>query len=309
MKEPIAPMLATLVAEPFDRPGWVHEEKYDGYRAIAYRRAGRIRIYSRNAKSLTGDFPDIARALEGLSGGDFVLDGEIVALDAKKVSRFQLLQRRSVEHTIRPIFAIFDCLESGGRELLRRPLKERRRELEAIVPAGTGLLRRSRRLSRSGLAAYAFAREKGWEGILSKNEASVYEPGVRSGNWLKVKVRHESEFVIGGFTSPGGSRTHFGALLVGLYDGARLRYAGKIGSGYSDRALSDLAGRMAPRGIAESPFEPAPREKGAHWVRADLVVQVAFAEWTAEGKLRQPVFLGLRSDKKARECRWSEREK
>jgi bifunctional non-homologous end joining protein LigD len=307
MKEPIVPMLATLVDEPFSRSGWVNEEKYDGYRALAYVNGG-VRIYSRNRKPLTAAFPEIASALQKLSGGPFLLDGEIVAFDRGGVSRFQLLQRRELGDRVRPVFAAFDCLQREGVSLLRSPLSERRKALESIVPAGRGVVIRSRRLSRSGLAAYAGARRRGWEGIIAKSESSVYQPGVRSRDWLKVKVRKESEFVIGGYTAPAGSRKHFGALLVGLYDGRALRYTGKVGTGYSEKILAALAARMRPLRSDRSPFVPTPREKGATWVKPELVAQVAFGEWTADGKLRQPVFLGLRSDKKPRECKWSERE-
>ena len=304
-REPVAPMLATLVDEPFRRAGWVNEEKYDGYRAIAYKRGPRVRIYSRNGIDRTADFEEIAAALRRLDG-DFVLDGEVVAFDDAGVSRFQRLQRRELGERVPLVYAIFDCLEDGKDSLLSRPLAERRRRLERIVPARGRVLRRSRRLAPDGLAAFAAARESGWEGIVSKNDASAYEPGARSKNWLKVKVRRESEFVVGGWTEPGGSREHFGALLVGLFDGAKLRYAGKVGTGYSQKILADVSRRF--RAADDCPFRDRPKEKGAHWVKPELVAQIGFTEWTEDGKLRHPTFLGLRSDKKARELSWSDRE-
>ena len=308
LREPIDPMLATLVEEPFSRPGWVNEEKYDGYRALAYVDGRGARLYSRNRKPLTASFPEVAKALEKLPGRPFVLDGEVVAFDGRGVSRFQLLQQRELGESIRPVFAAFDCLRRGGVSMLDRPLSERRKALEAIVPAGQGTVFRSRRVSRDGIAAYGAARERGWEGILAKREDSTYRPGLRSRDWLKVKVRKESEFVIGGYTRPGGSRSHFGAILVGLYDGPGLRYAGKVGTGFSEKVLADLAGRMRRLAAATSPFVNPPAEKGASWIRPELVAQIAFGEWTGDGRLRQPVYLGLRRDKKPRECRWSERE-
>jgi bifunctional non-homologous end joining protein LigD len=298
-------MLATLVDEPFRRSGWVNEEKYDGYRALAYKRGGRVRIYSRNAIDRTADFADIAAAL-GKLRGDFVLDGEIVAFDEKGVSRFQRLQRRELGERVPLVYAVFDCLEAEGETLLSRPLAERRRRMEKIVPARSRVLRRSRRLSGDGLQAFAEARERGWEGIVGKNDASVYEPGSRSKSWLKVKVRKESEFVVGGWTEPGGSRAHFGALLVGLFEGEKLRYAGKVGTGYSQKILADVSRKF--RGSDVCPFRTRPKEKGAHWVKPELVAQIGFTEWTEDGKLRHPTFLGLRSDKAAREVRWSDRE-
>jgi bifunctional non-homologous end joining protein LigD len=305
IREPLPPMLATLVDEPFRRSGWVNEEKYDGYRALAYKRGGRVRIYSRNAIDRTADFADIAAAL-GKLRGDFVLDGEIVAFDEKGVSRFQRLQRRELGERVPLVYAVFDCLEAEGETLLSRPLAERRRRMEKIVPARSRVLRRSRRLSGDGLQAFAEARERGWEGIVGKNDASVYEPGSRSKSWLKVKVRKESEFVVGGWTEPGGSRAHFGALLVGLFEGEKLRYAGKVGTGYSQKILADVSRKF--RGSDVCPFRTRPTEKGAHWVKPELVAQIGFTEWTEDGKLRHPTFLGLRSDKAAREVRWSDRE-
>jgi bifunctional non-homologous end joining protein LigD len=305
---PIPPMLATLVPEPFHRPGWVYEEKYDGIRALAYRSGRRVRVYSRNDIDLTAEFAPIAAALEKLPGGDFALDGEIVVFDARRVSRFQLLQRRGAG-AVRARYAIFDCLERDGESLLRRPLRERRRALETLVPARVGVLMRSRRLPGDGLAAYRIAQQRGWEGILAKDEASLYEPGRRSRAWLKVKVRKESEFAIGGFTPPAGSRTHLGALLLGLFDGPSLRYVGKVGAGFTQQSLADLALRLRPLRRDTPPFSPPLRMARASWVEPRLVAQVAFAEWTADGKLRQPVFLGLRADKSAAECTWAERER
>ncbi|HET7453405.1 MAG TPA: non-homologous end-joining DNA ligase [Thermoanaerobaculia bacterium] len=305
LREPVAPMLATLVDEPFRRAGWVNEEKYDGYRALAYKRGRRVRLWSRNGIERTADFAEVAAAL-GKLPGDFVLDGEIVAFDAAGVSRFQRLQRRELGERVPLVYAAFDCLEAGGENLLKHPLAERRKRLERIVPARAGTVRRSRRLSADGLAAFEEARRQGWEGIVAKNDASKYEPGCRAKTWLKVKVRKESEFVIGGWTDPGGSREHFGALLVGLFEGEKLRYAGKVGTGYTQKILADVSRRF--RSTDACPFAVQPKEKGAHWVKPELVAQIGFTEWTEDGKLRHPTFLGLRSDKRAKDVRWSERE-
>jgi bifunctional non-homologous end joining protein LigD len=304
----IRPMLATLVPQAFDRPGWVYEEKYDGVRSLAYRRKRRVRLYSRNELELTDGFPDVCGALAELPGGDFVLDGELVALDRSGVSRFQRLQRRGDGGGTGSRFAVFDCLERDGKPLLELPLRERRRALEALIPARRGVLLRSRRLTKGGLAGFETAEERGWEGIVAKDEASPYEPGRRSKSWLKVKTRRESEFVIGGSTPPAGSRTHFGALLLGLFDGPALRYVGKVGAGFTHATLADIAARMKALRTDACPFAPALRTKSASWVRPKLVAQIAFAEWTADAKLRQPVFLGLRFDKRASECTWESRE-
>lgn len=308
MIRPVRPMLATLVDAPVDRPGWVYEEKYDGERALAWRRGGRVRLYSRALRDITAEFPTIVRALEALPGGDFLLDGEIVVFDRDGISRFQLLQQRGQHPHLRPVYVVFDCLARDGESLLRRPLEERWRAVEALVPARSADLMRARRLDVDGLTAYRLARERGWEGIVAKDPAAPYAPGRRTRSWLKVKVRKEGEFVIGGYTPPRGRRAHLGALLLGLYDGPRLRYVGKVGTGFSERTLAELARRLAPLRTDQPPFDPPPREP-ATWVRPELVAQVAFAEWTADGKLRQAAFLGLRTDKKPRECTWDERER
>jgi bifunctional non-homologous end joining protein LigD len=309
MNHLIHPMLATLVGGPFDRPGWVNEEKYDGVRALAYRRGKGVKLFSRNQKESTAEFLEIAHALANLPGGDFVLDGEIVAFDSHDVSRFQLLQRRALGEGVKPVFAMFDCLELNGKPILKSALRSRREAVETLLSVNHGPLLLARRLSTNGFDAFKTAQAKGWEGIIAKDEFSCYEPGKRSRSWLKIKCRKESEFVIGGFTAPEGRRLHFGALLVGLYDGWQLRFTGKVGTGYSEEVLADMAKKMAPLVAQNSPFEPAPRQSGVTWLRPSLVAQIAFTEWTQDGKLRQPAFLGLRDDKKPSECLWREREK
>ena len=301
----IAPMLATLAEAPFHLPGWVYEEKYDGIRGLAVRMNGRVQLWSRNMIDRTASFPAVVKALEKLKGGDFLLDGEVMVLDEEGISRFQLWQQGA-----EAVFAIFDVLVREGESLMHWPWRERRKVLEAMVPeGGKGALRRSRLLELDGLKAYQYAVDHGWEGIIAKDAESVYEPGKRSRSWLKVKVRKESEFVIGGFTAPKGSREDFGALLVGLYDGSALRYCGKVGTGFNAKMLASLGAKLRKLQLAESPFTGAPRFRDATWVRPELVAQLAFHEWTGDGKLRHPAFLGLRDDKKATECRWEEREK
>jgi len=302
-------MLASLSKEMVSGPQWVYEEKYDGIRAVAYRDGDRVRILSRTGQDLTAGFPGVVDALRGLPDRDSVLDGELVVFDANGLSRFQLLQRRGIDPRTRTVYVVFDCLRSEGRDLLRRPLEERRKRLLELIGRRAGPLMLSRRLPRNGEKALATARAKGWEGIIAKLASSPYEPGVRSRDWLKVKVRGESEFVIGGYTPPQGSRAEFGALLVGLYDHAKLRYTGKVGTGYTHETLRDLGSMLKRLHTDESPFDPPPRIAGAIWVKPRLVAQLAYAEWTADGKLRQPAFLGLRTDKDPSECTWRDRER
>jgi DNA ligase D-like protein (predicted ligase) len=301
-------MLASLSKEMVSGPQWVYEEKYDGIRAVAYRDEDRVRLLSRTGQDLTAGFPKVVEALRALPDNDFVLDGELVVFDAKGVSRFQLLQRRGIDPRTRTIYAVFDCLRSQGRDLLRRPLERRRQRVLELIPARRGPLMPSRRLPRSGDRALETARAKEWEGVIAKIAASPYEPGMRSRAWLKLKVRGESEFVIGGYTPPQGSRTELGALLVGLYDQGRLRFTGKVGTGYTQETLRELGAKLKDLRTDASPFDPVPRIAGATWVRASLVAQIAYAEWTADGKLRQPAFLGLRTDKRPEECTWAQRE-
>jgi bifunctional non-homologous end joining protein LigD len=310
-------MLATLSTEMPKGKTWVYEEKYDGIRTLAARREGGIRLWSRTLKDLTADFASVTRALDELRVPDAILDGEVVVFDREGVSRFQLLQRRGMGGAL--AYAIFDVLELDGRPLLRMPLRDRRALLEEIVPSRRGVLMRSRRLSRLGPRARGAsagskwdplgeARARGWEGVIAKDETSPYEPGKRTRSWLKIKVRKEAEFVIGGFTPPEGSRAAFGSLILGMYEGDRLRYVGRVGTGFTADTLRDLSAKMRPLIVAKSPFDPQPTVKDATWVRPRLVAQIAYQEWTSDDRLRQPAFLGLRTDKPAREVRWEERE-
>jgi bifunctional non-homologous end joining protein LigD len=302
-------MLATLSPDIVEGPEWVFEEKYDGIRALAGRERGRVRLWSRMLQDLAGGFPHVVDAVAALPDGDLILDGELVALDPKGVSRFQLLQRRGAAKAERPRYAVFDLVETDGRSLMGRPLVERRARLERLVGRSTDPIFISRRLVRDGKAAYREAKRLGWEGIIAKDERSSYEPNTRSRAWRKVKVRKESEFVIGGFTAPKGGRQHLGALLVGLYQGRTLRFVGKVGTGFTQETLNALAARLERLRVDRPPFDPAPRIPDATWVRPKLVAQLAYAEWTADAKLRQPAFLGLRTDKDPSECTWSRRER
>lgn len=288
-------MLATLVDEPFHRAGWVYEEKYDGYRILAYKERARVTLLSRNAKDRTRSFSDVASAIATLPDRTLLLDGEVVAFDKNLVSRFQLLQQGRVPYA----YMVFDCLYRGGKDLRSRPLPERRKALEEAI-GDTERLFPSRRLAGNGLKAYETAKKKGWEGIVAKDTGAPYIEG-RSTRWLKVKVHKREEFVIVGFTPPGGSRTHFGALLLGAHHGKDLIYVGKVGTGFTHRTLNSLYARLRSLVRKTPPVKNPPREKGAVWVAPSLVAQIAFHELTADQRLRQPVYLGLRDDKTAAE--------
>ncbi len=288
-------MLATLVAEPFDKPGWVYEEKYDGDRILAYKEGARVLLLSRNGKDNTARFAEIAAAIARLRPATLLLDGEVVVFDRKHVSRFQLLQQERGE----PRYAVFDCLFVDGKDLRREPLAARRMALEKAV-SSRGVLLLSHRLAANGLAAYKLARRSGYEGLVAKELSSRYV-GKRSRFWLKVKVHQEDEFVIVGYTSPQGSRKYFGALLLGAYDHGTLHYVGKVGTGFDGKTLAALYEQFQPLISRETPLVDPPRERAITHLRPHLVAQISYQELTADLKLRQPVYLGLRADKRAKD--------
>jgi bifunctional non-homologous end joining protein LigD len=293
----VSPMLATLVKEPFDRPSWIYEEKYDGVRMLAYKESAKVSLISRNAIDRTERYPGIADEISKLRPDTLVLDGEIVVFDKRKVSHFQLLQQSKGPAA----YVVFDCLYLDGKDLRRAPLRERRATLEKSLKGYTGnLLVLSEKLAANGLDAFRMARKRHLEGLVAKNLESKYLER-RSLDWLKVKVNHESEFVIGGYTQPDGSRQYFGALLLGVYDGKKLRYAGKVGTGFDVKTLYDLFTRFRKLKQGESPFADEVREPMAAFVKPALVAQVSYTEWTKDGKLRHPAFLGLRDDKSAKD--------
>ena len=294
----VQPMLATLVDEPFDKPGWVYEEKYDGYRILAYKEGDRVTLLSRSGKDKTGMFAGVAAAVSNLPWRTLLLDGEVVVFDNRGISRFQLLQDLSSP----PEYAAFDCLYKDRRDLRPEPLVRRRNLLKEILrPSRIGdAIFLSAMLAPNGLEAFALARHKGFEGVVAKDNSAPYTEG-RSRKWLKFKVHQEDEFLIVGYTAPAGSRKHFGALLLGAYDRGRLRYVGKVGTGFTRDSLRSLLQSFQPLVARATGVMNPPRERNVTWLAPRLVAQVAFEELTADHKLRQPVFLGLRDDKRPRE--------
>jgi bifunctional non-homologous end joining protein LigD len=294
-------MLATLVREPFNKPGWVYEEKYDGYRILAYKEGSRVRLFSRNAIDRTDRFSDVAAAMRKLRPSTLLLDGEVSVFDREGVSRFQLLQNLGAGKSV---FAVFDCLYKDGKDLRSRPLSERRVALEQST-ARNKVIVPSTRLAADGFAAYRLAIERKFEGLVAKDSASRYVEG-RSTSWLKVKVHQEDEFVIGGFTEPSGSRIHFGALLLGAYHRGKLRFVGKVGTGFNSGSLAALFKKFRPLVRKQSAFVDPPLDRDVTFLAPRLVAQISYQEWTTDKKLRQPVFLGLRDDKSAQEVRMPE---
>ncbi|RJQ46132.1 MAG: DNA ligase D [Gaiellales bacterium] len=301
----VEPMLATLAAGPFDSPGYLFEVKYDGMRALARLDAGgSLSIRSRKGTEQAPRFPELGGLAGNFLARELIADGEIVALDERGVSRFQLLQERlnltgeaairSAAARVPAYYFVFDLLYLDGRDLRDLPLDERRGILERVL-LPHGHVRLSEIFEASGTAFFAAARENGLEGIMAKRRDSPYR-GRRSRDWLKVKVTREQEFVVGGYTAPAGTRRHLGALLLGFYEGDDLVFAGSVGSGFSEAELVRLGELLEPLASAEPPFAAPPDGRGVTWVKPELVASVKFAEWTREGSLRQPVYLGLRDD-------------
>jgi bifunctional non-homologous end joining protein LigD len=294
-------MKATLTTDVFDDPGWIVERKLDGYRCLAFRDGGSVDLESRNWLSLSGRYPEIAAALEDDPCRRFVVDGEVVGVVRRK-SSFEALQRRGHDPGVRVAYYVFDVLWVDGDDLREATLGERKAALRRALRFGGGTVRWTpyRRAER-GQALLGDACRRGWEGLIAKRLQSTYE-GRRSRDWLKWKCVAEQEFVIGGYTAPRGSREAFGALLIGYYEGDRLRYAGKVGTGFDDRELRALAERMAALERPDSPFDAGdPPTRATTWVEPELVAQIAFTEWTRDGSLRHPRYLGLRDDKPARQ--------
>ncbi|HEX8977951.1 MAG TPA: non-homologous end-joining DNA ligase [Solirubrobacteraceae bacterium] len=293
-------MKAVLSGAPFSDEGWLFERKLDGVRCVAIRDAGPVRLLSRNDLSLNGRYPEIAAALDAQPQRRFAVDGEVVAFDGAQTSFAKLAQRG---HSPVPVFFyIFDVLWLDGQDVRALPLRTRKRLLRAALKFEHPALRFSTHRSRGGEAFFEEACRKGWEGLVAKRADSPYV-AKRSRDWLKLKCEQGQELVIGGYTAPRGSRTDFGALLLGYYDGDQLRYAGKVGTGFDAATLSALGERLRRLGREGSPFaDPGQvRERNVFWVEPTLVAQLGFSEWTSGGRLRHPRFLGLREDKPARE--------
>jgi bifunctional non-homologous end joining protein LigD len=289
-------MLATLVNKAFHKPGWVYEEKYDGIRLLAYKQGKRVQLISRNNIDRSAGYPEVAEAIAKLRPASLVLDGEVVIFNRKNVSQFQLLQQGKGHRK----YATFDCLYVDGDDLRQKPLSERRQSLERVVSA-IGPLLLSRRLAANGLEAYEVAKRRGYEGLVAKDLSSPYVES-RSSYWLKVKVHQEDEFIIAGYTAPAGARQHFGALLLGAYrkDG-ELLYVGKVGTGFDHKSLKSLYKQFQPLVRKTSALVDPPRERDVTYLEPNLIAQISYHEMTAGRKLRQPVFLGLRDDKRAKD--------
>ncbi len=310
----VKPMLATLAEGPFSAPGWFFEPKLDGVRAIAIVADGRVRLLSRRGLDMAAQYPSLAGELAQQPAGSLVFDGEIVALDERGVPSFHLLQQRlgltrpadiqRAESAIPVVYYVFDLLYAEGWDLCAAPLWQRKALLSALLAPRNGV-RLLEHFEEDGEEAYEAAVALGFEGVVAKRKDSLYEAGRRSRAWLKVKKTLEDEFVIGGYSAGAGSRAgSFGALLLGYYEDGRLTYAGHVGAGFDDSALASLRQRLDRLRAEECPFaEEPPLNAPTTWVRPKLVARVRFAQWTPDGRLRSPVFVGLREDKAPAEVR------
>jgi bifunctional non-homologous end joining protein LigD len=327
MPTAIHPMLATAIDKPFDGDDWLFEIKWDGYRAVAFIADGKARLVSRNQNDLTPRYPELKDLPQFVKAKTAILDGEVVALDAEGRASFSLMQQRTgfrpggrrapTNASVPVLYYAFDLLYLDGYDLRKLPLEERKKKLQSIIISGDvpgDALRFSDHYEKQGKALFEVAKQKGLEGILAKKRDSVYQEH-RSSEWLKIKIRHRLECVIGGYTEPEGARAHFGSIVLGLYDKrGRLIHVGQAGSGFTQKSLADMWKLLQKRATKQNPFYGEVEAlRKVYWVKPDLVAEIEYAEWT-EGashgsgpKLRAPVFLGLRDDKAPKECLLNEK--
>ncbi|MGD8353785.1 MAG: non-homologous end-joining DNA ligase [Pseudomonadota bacterium] len=304
-----SPILATLARGPFSDDGWIFERKLDGERCLAFVTAGKVRLLSRKRKELNDAYPEIEKEMGSAGLSDFIVDGEVVAFRKGRTSFSRLQSRMQIRdrdeaiklsRKVAVFYYVFDLVHFDGRDLTRVPLRHRKGILKRIMTFRDPVRYTSHR-NCDGESVYREACRKGWEGVIAKKADSVYRHS-RSREWLKFKCVNRQEFVVGGYTKPGGRRQDFGAVLIGYYRDQDLVYAGKVGTGFSEKMLGDLKKKFDSRERKTSPFvSGAPGTNGVTWLSPQLVVEVGFTEWTERGRLRHPRYLGLRDDKDPRD--------
>ncbi|MBX7158618.1 MAG: non-homologous end-joining DNA ligase [Verrucomicrobiae bacterium] len=312
----VEPMLALLTTHLPKSKEWQYEVKFDGIRALAYFNDKKPKLYSRNKIELTSYYPEVVEALKKIKCRSAILDGELTALDAKGRPSFQALQNaRDKTRGVPVLYYLFDMISLNGKRLTRHSFTKRKEKLAALLPKSDLILRESATFSYPPDVLLKEIEEKGLEGVIAKKKSSLYEAGQRTGSWLKYKLVKEQEFVIGGYTKPQGSRLYFGALIVGYYESKKLICVGKVGTGFDQTNSEDLFERFQKLRVENCPFANLPlpvyvspnwspqRLKNYTWLKPVLVCQIKFSEWTQASFLRQPVFLGLRIDKEAREVK------
>jgi len=293
-------MLAKETDQPFSDKDWIYEIKWDGYRAISELKGTEVKLYSRNGNSFNASYPIVVDALKKMKL-DAVIDGEIVVLDEQGRSNFQLLQFYRNDSAYPIAYYVFDLLELKGKNIGNLALTKRKELLEKLIPKNP-VVKYSGHIEEKGIEFFKAAVKKNLEGIMAKKADSEYKPGVRTGAWLKIKNHKTTEAIIAGFTQPGGSRPHFGALVLGIYDHGKLKYMGHTGSGFNVPGLQEISRVLKPLIRKTSPFEERViTNMPVTWVKPILVCEIKYTEWTRDGRLRHPIFLRLRNDKKAGE--------
>ncbi|MEX2404536.1 MAG: DNA ligase D [Balneolales bacterium] len=296
----LQPMLAKVKKEPFDHPDWIFEIKWDGYRTIAEIGNDHLELFSRNGLKFSSKYKSITNELKKIKY-NAVLDGEIVVLDEEGHANFQALQHYEEKHQKNLCYYVFDLLHLEGRNLFNVPLIKRKKLLKEILPDSFKILY-SDHIVEQGKAFFEMLRKKEIEGMMAKHAKSEYLPGQRSGDWLKIKAENRQDAVIGGFTEPKGSRKHFGSLVLGVYQNGDLHFIGHSGGGISTKSLSEILEKLKPLRQDKSPFKgPVKTNSQVTWIEPELVCEVSYTEWTKEGQMRHPKFLGLRPDKDALE--------
>jgi bifunctional non-homologous end joining protein LigD len=303
----IPPMLATLVGAPFDDLEWLFEVKWDGFRVETVVDHGSVRLWTRGEQDASRYFGPFLDPPTWIAARSAIVDGEVIALDGHGEPDFALLQARikgrgSVAEPTPFVYEVFDLLHLDGRSLLNEPLTERRRLLADVLRPDPRV-RLSEHVEADGIAFFEAARVRGLEGIMAKDGRSPYVPGKRTDRWLKVKIRPEQELVVGGWVAGTGKAVGLGALLVGVHEDGALRYAGKVGAGFTDANRAELLAAVAPLATADPPFVPPPPRsaaRNARWLRPELVIRAEFAGWTGDGLVRQAAYKGIELEKDPR---------
>ncbi|MUP44705.1 ATP-dependent DNA ligase [Gramella sp. BOM4] len=302
----ISPMLAKLTHDVFSDAEWIFERKLDGERCLVFKKNGKVELMSRNQKELNNTYPELVRAFEEQDTDNFIADTEIVAFDGNVTSfrelqkRMHLKKKEAIESSKVKVFIyLFDLIYHDGYELDKLPLTERKKLLRELLDFEDPI-RFTPHRNEKGKEFYQEACKKDWEGLIAKKANSTYAHS-RSSNWLKFKCENQQEFVIVGYTKPQGTRKGFGAILIGFYKDDKLKYAGKVGTGYTDEMLEDLHSRFQKLEIDEPAVSGRLPSKNVHWLKPKMVAEVAFTEWTSTNKLRHPRYLGLRRDKKVKD--------
>jgi bifunctional non-homologous end joining protein LigD len=300
VKNFIRPMMAKLHEKPFNDEHWIYEIKWDGYRAVAEIGGKKSRLYSRNGLSFEERYPVVYDELKKIKA-NVVLDGEIVALDNKGRSRFQLIQQYEQNGNVPLCYYVFDCLYVNGKSIENKPLTERKKILKQLLPK-SDIIKYCDDVTEKGKEFFTLMKKAGLEGMIAKRADSTYKEGVRTADWLKIKHTIIEEAVIAGYTAPGGGRKFFGALVLGLYKKGKLVYIGHTGTGFTDKTLKELYNKLQPLKTGKSPFgTEVPVNAPVTWVKPKLVCNLKYSEITEGGTRRHPVFMGLRIDKAAKE--------